>query len=100
MGHDMLPTSPLAVGSAPLAVQKLCGSHRRFRSLFEHASRRPERRSTSRLSCRLGLIGQQGRQAIEAVSGAHCLGEHIAAIVGIDWRLERHPAGNFNAGAC
>ena len=37
---------------------------------------------------------------IEPVSGSRCLRRHITAVVGIDRRLERHPAGNFNAGLC
>ncbi len=37
---------------------------------------------------------------IEPVSGTHCLRRHITAVVGIDRHLERHPAGNFNAGLC
>ena len=35
---------------------------------------------------------------IKPVSGTRCLRRHITAVVGIDRRLERHPAGNFNAG--
>jgi hypothetical protein len=35
---------------------------------------------------------------IELVSGTRCLRRHITAVVGIDRRLERNPAGNFNAG--
>ena len=35
---------------------------------------------------------------IEPVSGTRCLRRHITAVVGIDRRLERNPAGNFNAG--
>jgi hypothetical protein len=37
---------------------------------------------------------------IEPVSGTRCLRRHMTAVVGIDRRLERHPAGNFNAGLC
>jgi hypothetical protein len=37
---------------------------------------------------------------IEPVSGTRCLRRHITVVVGIDRRLERHPAGNFNAGLC
>ena len=37
---------------------------------------------------------------IEPLCRTHCLRRHITAVVGIDRHLERHPAGNFNAGLC
>src|ERR1700730_11530234 len=43
------------------------------------------------------MIGQRGRQLIEPMFGTRCLRRHITAVVGIDWHLERNPAGNFNA---
>ena len=47
----------------------------------------------------LGRVGQQGREGIEAVSGTLRPGDHIAAVVGIDRRFQRHPAGDLDAGA-
>ena len=37
---------------------------------------------------------------IELLSGARRLRRHITKVVGIDWRVERYSAGNFNAGLC
>jgi hypothetical protein len=39
-------------------------------------------------------------RAYGSVPGTHCLHRHITAVVGVDRAIERHPAGNFNAGLC
>src|SRR5947209_11660774 len=36
---------------------------------------------------------------IEPMAGTHSLCRHIAASIGVDWRLKRHPARNFNPGS-
>ena len=37
---------------------------------------------------------------IEPVLGTHCLRCHVTTVIGIDRRIEWHPAGNLNAGRC
>src|SRR5436190_492966 len=37
---------------------------------------------------------------LEPVSRSRCLGCHVTAVVGVDRRLKRHPADNFDASLC
>src|SRR5215467_10043809 len=51
------------------------------------------------IAFRLLRFRQRGDQVVEPVAGTLELGGEIAAVIGVDWRVERQPSRHLDAGA-